>query len=162
LSALRDPEATPERMKAPAEAMRRFYLSMSPEQLEAGARMSAAGMVRSGTDVERIARWTSRSDSRTMAQALYEMMTTDLRGDVAAIRVPTLLVAAGDGAGDAQAREKLVASYESQVSRIPKHEVVLAEHARHFVMLDDPAFLEAAIAHFLAGQETVAAAGWAR
>ena len=38
--------------------------------------------------------------------------------------------------------------YEAQVARIPDHRVVLAEKARHFIMLDDPAFLYATLDAF--------------
>jgi N-formylmaleamate deformylase len=162
LPGLRDPTATAASLQPQAESLRRFYLSMTVEQRAAAAQASAAGMVRSTADVERIARWMSRSDRATVAQALYEVMSTDLRATVSAIGVPTLVVAAGHGVDEDEAKTRLVASYESQVRAIPRHQVVLAERARHFVMLDDPDFLGAAMEHFLAGQDAATAAGWGR
>jgi pimeloyl-ACP methyl ester carboxylesterase len=42
-----------------------------------------------------------------------------------------------------------VAAYEAQVRAIPDHRVVLAEKARHFVMLDDAEFLYRELDDFL-------------
>ena len=36
------------------------------------------------------------------------------------------------------------------MAKVPEHQVVMAEHARHFIMLDDPAFLFATMDRFLA------------
>jgi pimeloyl-ACP methyl ester carboxylesterase len=86
-----------------------------------------------------------------MGRAVAEIMTTDLRRQVAAIRTPVLLIASGFGMTDSQ-REITLASYSAQVSRVPNHRVMMAMNARHFVMLDDPAFLFAAIDQFLGGK----------
>ena len=93
-------------------------------------------------------RWGRASDGLTMGRAVAEMMTTDLRAQVANIRTPVLLIAAGDGL-TADMQNAVLAAYESQVSRVPRHRVVLANNARHFVMLDDPAFLFSAMDSFL-------------
>jgi N-formylmaleamate deformylase len=151
LPALLDPSATPESLTAQAAGMRRFYAAMSREQVEGGTRAAAARMVREPAQLDRIVAWTGRSDPATLGQALYEVMTTDLRAAVAGVRVPTLLVGAGADAPDAGARASTLASYEAQVRAIPDHRVVLAEKARHFVMLDDPEFLYRAVDGFLAG-----------
>ena len=150
LPALLDPSATSESVKPQAAGMRRFYAAMSREQVEAGARAAGARMVRDPAQLDRIVAWTGRSDPATLGQALYDVMTTDLRAAVAGVRVPTLLVAAGADAPDAGARATILASYEAQVRAIPDHRVVLAEKARHFVMLDDPEFLYREVDGFLA------------
>jgi len=150
LPALLDPSATSESVKPQATGMRRFYAAMSREQVEGGARAAGARMVREPAQLDRIVAWTGRSDPATLGQALYDVMTTDLRAAVAGVRVPTLLVAAGADAPDAGARATILASYEAQVRAIPDHRVVLAEKARHFVMLDDPEFLYREVGGFLA------------
>jgi N-formylmaleamate deformylase len=150
LPALLDPSATTEAMKPRTAGIRQYYASMSREQLEAGTRAAAAHMVREPAQLDRIVAWTGRSDPATLGQALSEAMTTDLRAAVAGVRVPTLMVAAGADAADAGARAAIVAAYERQVQAIPRHRVVLAEKARHFVMLDDPEFLYGEVDGFLA------------
>ncbi len=72
-------------------------------------------------------------------------MTTDLRADEARIRVPVLLLAAARDAKTPDARSSVASAYEAQVAQIADHQVVLAENARHFIMLDDPEFLYATL-----------------
>ena len=77
---------------------------------------------------------------------------SDLRSAVAAIRTPALLIGAAGFAKDEAARQQAAATYEAQVAKVPEHQVVMAEHARHFIMLDDPAFLFATMDRFLVKQ----------
>ena len=51
---------------------------------------------------------------------------------------------------DPEGKQKLVARTEAQLARIPRHEVVLAPAARHFVMLDSPELFFGKIDSFLA------------
>jgi pimeloyl-ACP methyl ester carboxylesterase len=162
LPALRDAAVTVEGAQPQAEALRRMYAAMKGDDLEVAGRISAATMVRSSWEADRIARWMRVSDAATVGQALYEALTTDLRDVVSAIRVPTLVIAAADHAGDDAGRAAIAAAYEAQVRRIPEHRVVLAAKARHFVMLDDPPFLRKTIDAFLAGQVASASAGSGR
>ena len=59
---------------------------------------------------------------------------------VGAITAPTLLIGAiGSGAGSHAAG--MAKAYEAQVSRMKSARVIMADKARHFIMLDDPALL---------------------
>ena len=78
---------------------------------------------------------------------------TDLRDDVAAITVPTLLIGASGAAPEAM-RPAMAKAYEAQVSRLRSARVIMADKARHFVMFDDPAFLFSALDDFLATRRT--------
>ena len=83
-------------------------------------------------------------------------MTTDLRDGLAKIESPVLLIAAGASTPTPEGRARLRQSYEAQVAPIPDHRVVLADHSRHFIMLDTPDFFHAILTDFLAdftGQE---------
>jgi pimeloyl-ACP methyl ester carboxylesterase len=159
LPALRDPAITAEAARPQAEGLRRMYAAMKGDELEVAGRMAASGMVRSSWEVDRIGRWMRVSDAATVGQAFFEVMTTDLRETVSAIRVPTLVVAAAEHAQSEEQRAAVAAAYEAQVRRIPERRVVLAAKARHFVMLDDPDFLRKTIDAFLAGQATALSAG---
>jgi pimeloyl-ACP methyl ester carboxylesterase len=77
------------------------------------------------------------------------MMTTDLRADLARITAPVLLLGAPGGAPEAM-RPALEQGYTAQLSRLPGARVKMAGQARHFIMLDDPGFLYAALDAFLA------------
>jgi N-formylmaleamate deformylase len=150
LPALMDPGADPQRVAAQAARMRDFYATLTPAQLVVQSKMSLASMMKAPADVERAAAWSATSDPTTAGLAVYEMMTTDLRPAVAAIRTPVLLIGAAEFAKDAATRARVQAAYEQQVATVPNHRVVMAEDARHFVMWDAPEFLWRTMDTFLA------------
>jgi pimeloyl-ACP methyl ester carboxylesterase len=156
LGALGNPAATAEASRPIAEQMRKMYASLTREQLAMQSGMAFAQMITDPKQAEAATAWSAASDPATAGQAVSEMMTTDLRETVAAIRTPVLLVGAASSAKDDAARQQLTAAYEAQVAKIPDHRVAMAEHARHFVMLDDPAFLFSTLDAFLGGRPAAA------
>jgi len=149
LPVLGDSTTTPERMRPQAEQVRALYASLAPDQMAMQSAMALRAMMKDSANREMGVRWSRASDPATVGRAVSEMLTTDLRGQVAAIRSPLLLVASGDGQAPEE-RGRTLAAYEAQVARVPRHRVVMAENARHFVMLDDPAFLFSTMDAFLA------------
>ena len=150
LPALLSPGATAESSRAGAEQMRTMYSSMKPEPFAAAGRMALAMMISDKKNLDMAAEWAARSDPTFVAQAAYDLMTTDLRDEMKEIRVPVLLIGAGKSvAGDAERLAALQAAYERQVTGIPVHQVVMATGALHFVMLDDPQFLFETMEEFL-------------
>jgi pimeloyl-ACP methyl ester carboxylesterase len=152
LPALMNPQATPETMAAPAHRIAVSIAQATPDAFRAQNRASAATMVSAPAQLDRVAAWGAASDPRTVGAAVEELMRTDLRTAEATIRSPVLLIAAAKDAATAEARAATLAAYEAQVARVPDHRVVLAESARHFVMLDDPGFLYAAVDEFLSSR----------
>jgi len=150
LPALMDAGTTVDSIRPMAENSKAMMASLTPEQFAMQTRMSLATMVTASEDLERLARQGGASDPTTVAQAMFELMTTDLRDDVASIESPVLLIAAGATAQTPEARARLRRSYEAQVAPIQDHRVVLADHARHFIMLDDPDYFQATLTGFLA------------
>ena len=126
---------TPEQI----DQMTRYLASQTPEQFALQTRMSLGMMITRKEDLERVAAAAVKTDAATAARAMREMMTTDLRADVAKIIVPVLLI----GAGDAQE------AYAKQIASIPRHELVMAKDSKHFVMLDVPDFFYATVERFL-------------
>ncbi len=146
LPALLDPDATAESSRANAAMMRDMLAKQGPEEFARQNRAFLSQMITGAAELDEVARDSARSDPAAVGRAVHELMTTDIRPLVPAIRTPVLLVAAGQGL-DAGA----LARYQSQVSAVPHHRVVVAARARHFVMLDDPGFLFGEMDGFLAG-----------
>ncbi len=151
LPALMDPGATAETSRAFAEQTRAAMAAMEPEAFARQNRTSLAQMIRDPADVDEVASSAGRSDPAAVGEALYELMVTDIRPLLGRVRAPVLLVAAADYATDEAARAQVRARYEQQLVGVEDGRVVLATAAKHFVMLDDPAFLFAEIDRFLAG-----------
>ncbi len=82
-----------------------------------------------------------RSDRRSIGDAIYEMVTTDLRDHVSEIQAPVLVIAA-DGPLQKRIRE--------QIEPIRDHEMIVIPNAHHFVMWDEPVAFFKAMDRFLA------------
>ncbi|HWY32945.1 MAG TPA: alpha/beta hydrolase, partial [Candidatus Acidoferrum sp.] len=144
LPALFDPNATSENAKANADSMRQMMVGQSREQFAAQNRMFLAAMITDPKNVDAIAATCAKSDPKAVGQAMYELMTTDLRDPVARIKTRALLIASGS-----EDKQTTLTRYEGQVAKIPNHKVLMAEKAKHFIMLDDPVFLFSAMDEFL-------------
>ena len=148
LPALMNPAATPAGQAEQAARMKGLYGSITPEQFQMQNRMALASMITDPADVDRAARWAAKAQPSAVGSAIAEMMTTDLRQRAARIYAPVLLVGAL-GAAPAPMAGPLRDAYRAQVAAVPSAEVVFAEHAKHFVMLDDPAFFFGQLEPFL-------------
>lgn len=150
LSALFEPGATAESNRASAAMLRDRMGSAPRAEFAAENRRSLVGMIREPKDVDFVASESGKSDPRAVAEAVYELMTTDLRDEVAKMKAPALIFAAAAFAKDESARKEVASRYEAQVAKIPDHRVVVAPDALHFVMLDAPSFFFAETDAFLA------------
>jgi pimeloyl-ACP methyl ester carboxylesterase len=158
--ALSDPAATAAGMEPLAERMRAMYRSMSPQQIGQQSGTALARMISDPAKIATVAAWAGRSDGGAVGQALYELMTTDLREEVRKIRSDVLLVAAVKRVASMPERlGAALGAYEGQVAGVPRHQVVAAREALHFVMLDDAPFLLASMDEFLARASSRPAAG---
>jgi len=106
-------------------------------------------MITDPKNLELIAPTCAKSDPKATGQAMYELMTTDLREEASKIKTPVLLIGSGAGTISPELKRTMEGRYEAQVAKVPNHKVVMAEKARHFVMLDDPGFLFATMDEFL-------------
>lgn len=141
------PEATPESMRPQAEIMQTQMASQPPEGFEQGQKAMMRTMITDTALADRVARWTSKSDPGTVAQAMYELFTVDLRPRLPEIRSPVLVYGSWIAYG---AREQVLANFQREFAAVPDVEIVLSETGRHFLMYDDPQGLHGAMAAFLA------------
>jgi pimeloyl-ACP methyl ester carboxylesterase len=161
VAALANAEATPATVAAQAAQIKAMYATLTPSQLAAQSRLALAGMITDPDQVELAAGWAARSDAAAVGIAVAEMMTTDLRDAVGRIDVPVHLIGAL-GAAPEPMRPAFRAAYKAQVRQIPYATLVFAERARHFVMLDDPAYFRARLDAFLADAAGREVASWTR
>ncbi len=145
--ALMDPAATAAKMRERAAPLRSMLMLQPKAAFAAHTRAALETMMRRPEDVARMAKDAERASQAAVAEAVYEMTVTDLRPLLPRIESRGRFLAAAPGSGDpAPVRPP----YEAQAVGIRRHEVVLAERANHFVMLDDPAFTRAQIERHLA------------
>lgn len=136
-SAIQNPATTVESARPVAEQMRQ---QMSQGHMTMAAeRQMAASMVTDTARITQVARWGLASDPATVAQAMYDMYTTDLRADIARIKQPVLVL--GTWAAYQQfgaTKESTRAIFTRQYAQLPQARIELSEAGRHFVMYDDP------------------------
>lgn len=118
-----------------------------PADPAAGQR-TAAGMALKPDSQAKVAAWVGVADPRITAEAMYEDMTTDLRGDVAAIQTPITLVYPSNAQ---LTKERADAFYHAEYAKAPRVTFVNIDDSAHFIMLDQPAEFQAALDAFLAG-----------
>ncbi|QXD16899.1 alpha/beta hydrolase [Rhodocaloribacter litoris] len=138
LAATRQPDATPETVRPLAEQMRAMLAAQTPEQFRAYQAQVLPTMITAPDNVAEVLESVARSDPKTVAQAFYELYTTDLREDLARITAPVLVIGTWTGYRPYLTREQVQERFRAQYARLPNGRIVLSETARHFVMYDDP------------------------
>jgi N-formylmaleamate deformylase len=123
-----------------AFSLRNAWAQAGDDELPDQVRVAYTSMVSDPKEIEPYLEAITKSDRQTMGDAIYELVTTDLRDKVASIRAPLLLVLADGGYQQ---------MYRAMVKPIPHHEIVVIAKAKHFVMLDDPKAFYAQIDQFL-------------
>src|SRR6202030_4110069 len=79
LAAIMQPGATVESVKPMAEGMRKTFSGPPTEATEKQSETSIKSMVTSPADYEMIREWGKKSDRIAEGNAMFDMMTTDLR-----------------------------------------------------------------------------------
>jgi pimeloyl-[acyl-carrier protein] methyl ester esterase len=100
------------------------------------------------TKYESLISLSAQSDPQTTADAMFTLMQMDLRSDLGKIKAPITAIVA-DGGGQLP-RDKVEAAWHAQVDLIPRHDLVIIEKSKHFLMLDQPEAFYAALDAFLA------------
>jgi len=149
LAAVMNPGATAESMKAPAEQMRKMFSGPPTEESDKRTQTSIQAMVTKPEDAGMIVGWSRKSDRAAMGDAIYEMMTTDLRPDLDKITSPTLVIGTWIAYKQYATREQVEKNFRLQYEKLAHYDFVLEDTARHFVMLDDPDGFFRAVDRFL-------------
>ena len=131
------PSATADSVRPIADAMRERSTKATPEERERERRASITAMIKTESEREGPIEDGIASDPNTVANAFSELLVTDLRGELANIKVPVeILYVTPQGAPftDAQMDDFYKASYATlegvTLERVP--------NAAHFIMLDAP------------------------
>jgi pimeloyl-ACP methyl ester carboxylesterase len=123
------------------------------EAYNAQLKASVRSMTRDAKRVERLEAWGLASDRATTAQAMYELFTIDLRGDLGKIKQPTLVLGAWAGyASFGATKESVRKTYEDQYRKLPGVRIEMSESGYHFLMWDDADWVANEVKHFVGGK----------
>lgn len=143
-----NPQATPENSEAVAEQMRQSMLQGDRDSAQYRQMMSVFS--HSPERVETIVEWGRASDRATGAKAMYELMTTDLRQQLDAIKVPTLVLSSWAGYAHYGVTEEMSRGMvRNQFANLQGVRIELSRDGYHFLMWDDPQWLQAQVREFI-------------
>lgn len=142
------PTATVDIAKPMAEQMR-AGMAVSRPQFVTNSVQVVRTMVTKPADFDRIMSWVQTTDPLAAGDAFFDLFSHDLRGDVAQIKSPTLVLGTWIAYKDYATREELESRYRKQYAQLKNCKVVMAD-MRHFIMLDDPQWFYQQVDAFLA------------
>jgi pimeloyl-ACP methyl ester carboxylesterase len=148
LAAVQNPNMTMEAARPLAEGMRQ---QMGQGKMTTAAiRQMSAGLITDTARISQATRWSVASSPATVAQAMYDLYTTDLRHDIARIQQPVLVLGAWAAYKQyGSTKESTRAIFEQQYARLPQHHIEMSEAGKHFLMWDDQAWFFAQTDAFL-------------
>ncbi|MGN6817522.1 MAG: alpha/beta fold hydrolase [Sphingomonas sp.] len=129
------PTATVEAVTPQAAAMRdRFTASYGKPDPAANQALAARFALRPDAQAK-VAGWMGKTDVRVSAEAMYEDMITDLRGDMGKIATPITMLYPTSAALPKAVAEPL---YSAAYKDAPHATLVEVPDSAHFIMLDQP------------------------
>ena len=147
-AALFSPTATVESMKPQAAAMRDATIALSAEAFANQQTMTAMGLAKSPEGQKLIKQWSIDSSRPVMARALYDLLTTDVRAELPAIKTPTTLLYPYDAAMGAP-MAMIDKTYGDAYAALPGVTLKRIDDSRHFIMFDQPKAFADAVDAFL-------------
>ena len=144
-----DPKMTVESIKPRAQQMRAFFATQTPAMREAGAAQVAQMLVTDPAGRKLAAQNVKDSDPAVFAEAMYEDLTTDMRPAIASIHTPTVVLFADEEQPKGQEPTVAQRLYDDAYKLMPNVKVQRIENSKHFIQLDQPEKLHAAIEAFL-------------
>jgi pimeloyl-ACP methyl ester carboxylesterase len=133
-------DATVEAARAQWKPIHDAIASETQEDFAAFQRTSpyVKEMVTSPEQLARVTDWGVRSDHRSVADAMFEVGTVDLRAQLDRIRTPVLVLGTWYGMRTMTTRARVDSTFHAQFAGLPQCSIAVADSARHFVMLDAP------------------------
>ncbi len=149
-----NPNATEESVLPQANMMKDMLLKTPDSTYVKQQEAAMKTMTASDENAMLITKWSVESDRATIAQAMFELITTDLRGEVEKVTCPILVFGSWYGAKDYGITKEMVATnYKNQFSKAKNCTIKVAETAKHFVMFDEPAWFINEVNSFLNNEQ---------
>jgi len=145
--------------KANIAAIHAHMSTETHEQYLEAARAGVATkyMVTDPARWQQINGWVVASDQATAADAMTEVVSQDLRPELAQVTSPTLVLGTWIGLKAQLAQRNVTVTragvqetFQQQFATLPHLHFVMADTARHFIMFDDPSWFFAQLDAFLA------------
>lgn len=130
------PTATVKTAKPYGEQMRAQMSAGGPAFLQ-GAKAAIDMMVTKPQDRELVLSWSKTTDPIAAGNAIYDLYTHDLRGDISKITSPTLVLGTWIAYKDYISHDEMQSRFRLQYAKLKGCKIIMSD-TRHFIMLDDP------------------------
>ena len=141
---------TVDSLSAQAENMKGLYRTMTQQQLVAQTRFGLNRQAKSEASKNIIIDMAGLSSPAVVGDAVYTLMTHDLRSQMSQIKSPILLLGASGALTEQKDHLQVRKLYNEQLSGASDAKLIMNTHSRHFIMFDDAAWLNQQIVRFLA------------
>jgi len=144
------PSITEAQAKQQGEIVKDYILKETKDDFEKSERNSLGNLISDESDFEKVLSWVMSSDRSAIAEATCKMISSDLRDKIKNIDCPALIIGTWKGKEkigftNANAQEK----FEEQYKKLKNKSIVITDNSKHFVMLDDPKWLNKQITGFI-------------
>lgn len=148
--AIQNPALTADLMRPQAEQMRSMMNNQSAADYAKNAAANLQGMSNNPARLPLLIEWSNTSDRATTTQAMVDLMTTDLRSDIAAIKQPTLVLGAWAAyKAYGSTKESTAGIYKLQYEKLKNIDIRLSDTGFHFITWDDGDWVNQQINEFL-------------
>ncbi|MEL6864091.1 MAG: alpha/beta hydrolase [Bacteroidota bacterium] len=145
-----NPAATESSAQPQAKLMQQMMLTTPDSLFRQQQQMTMNIMLSEPADRLKALEWSLQSDRKTVAQAMYELMTTDLREEVAEVNCPIMVLGSWIAGKDyGISPSSTFANFEQQYALADSCTIKIAATARHFIMLDAPEWFHAQLRDFI-------------
>lgn len=150
LPAAYQPQLTEKTAIPHAEAMKTMMLATSDSLFRQQQLMTMGSMVTDPHLAAKAVEWSLASHRPSVAQAMYDLMTTDLRPQVKAVKIPVLIFGSWMGGKDyGITKERVSSLFQLQYGAMPGVQIKIAETAKHFIMWDETEWFHTHLLTFL-------------
>lgn len=150
MGAVRDASMTAEAMRPMATQMAAGMRAADPASYRKQAEAALASMTHDAGRTEQLKAWGAASDRESTTQAMYDLMTTDLRADLAQVKAPTLVLGAWSAYKPYGATlESTRGIFQAQYAALPGVRIEMSNDGYHFLMWDDPQWVATQVRGFL-------------
>lgn len=148
--AIQNPSLTIEMAKPQAEQMRTQMNIQDDSSFFKNATFAIQGMTNQSDRMPLLMQWSQTSDRNTTTQAMYELMTTDLRVSIGAIYKPVMVLGAWAAYKPyGSTMESTKAIYTAQYAQLKNVDIRMSETGFHFLTWDDAEWVNQQITQFL-------------
>ena len=137
LPALYNPSTSAREMEVYAEDMQESMLEKSNEEYKKSQKTTFRALITDTIVADKCSVWGETSDPKTVAQAVSEMMTTDIRDDLGKITLPCLVMGTWIEYKSVATSDDVEYQFKAQYKKLKNCKISIYKTARHFIMLDD-------------------------